>query len=65
MPKLKSVLEYDPGDNREGPGLKIEAWNTPIDIALPALETVDSLSIEGTSITGYVIAEHYVQGAPG
>src|SRR5207245_2297705 len=60
MPKLKSILEYDPEDNRRDPGLKIEAWNTPIDITLPALETVDSLSIEGTSITEYVIAERYV-----
>lgn len=51
MPKLKSALEYDVGDNNEDPGFKIEAWNTPIDIMLPALEKVDSLSIEGTSIT--------------
>lgn len=61
MPKLKSALEYDLGDNYEDPGLKIEAWNTPIDITLPALEKVDSLSIEGTSITRYITIEHYSQ----
>ncbi len=61
MPKLRSVLEYDPGDNKEDPGLKIEAWNTPIDIALPALEKVDSLYIDGTSITRYITIEHYFQ----